>query len=103
MLKDALCQKEPWEKTVKTYDLANKKISTIRAAELAPNKVEADVEGVGRVWISDKDISGGKIKHARFNEEQRQQFRQLKSALDEVYPKTLEVWEETFRKDSDPE
>ena len=91
-------------KTVKIYDLANNTISTIPAAELAPNMVEADVEGVGRVWISDKDISlDGKAKHAPFNEEKRQQFRQLKSVLDEVYPKTLDAWEETFRKDSDPE
>ena len=78
-------------KTVNIYDLANNKILTIPAAELAPNMVEAEVEGVGRVWISDKDISGGKLKHAPFNEEKRQQFRQLKSVLDEVYPKTLDV------------
>jgi hypothetical protein len=91
-------------KTVKIYDLANNKISTIPAAELAPNMVEADVVGVGRVWISADEISlAGKIKHTPFNEEKRQMFRQLKSVLDEVYLKTIEAWEETFRKDSDPE
>lgn len=91
-------------KTVKIYDLANNKISIIPAAELAPNMVEADVAGVGRVWISADEISlAGKVKHPPFNEKKRQLFRLLISVLDEVYPKTLEAWEETFRKDSDPD
>lgn len=91
-------------KTVKIYDLAHNKISTIPAAELAPNMVEADVVGVGRVWISADEISlAGKVKHPPFNEEKRQKLRQMKAALDEVYPKTIEELEETFRKDSDPD
>lgn len=91
-------------KTVKIYDLAHNKISTIPAAELAPNMVEADVVGVGWVWISADEISlAGKVKHPPFNEEKRQKLRQMKAALDEVYPKTIEELEETFRKDSDPD
>jgi hypothetical protein len=91
-------------KTVKIYDLGHNKISTIPAAELAPNMVEADVVGVGRVWISADEISlAGKVKHPPFNEEKRQKLRQMKAALDEVYPKTIEELEEAFRKDSDPD
>ena len=92
------------EKTVQIYDLTANKVLTIPAAELAPNMVEADVKGVGRVWISADDISlKGKAKHVQINEGIRQKIHQLKSALDEVYPKTIEAWEETFRKESDPE
>ena len=38
--------------TVKVYDFNTEKVSEIPAAELAPGMVEAEVVGVGRVWIS---------------------------------------------------
>lgn len=54
--------------------------------------------------LSADDISlAGKVKHPPFNEEKRQKLRQMKAALDEVYPKTIEELEDTFRKDSDPD
>lgn len=39
-------------KTVRIYDPAKGKVNVIPSAELAPGMVEADVEGVGRVWIN---------------------------------------------------
>ena len=91
-------------KTVQVYNLETKEISTIPSSELAPGMVEADVKGVGRVWISAsqaRQFAG--FRHGPFSEEVRDILRNIKSILDEVYPKSIEEWENGFRKDSQPE
>lgn len=90
-------------KTVKILNPATKEILTIPAAELAPGMVEVDLIGVGRVWISAADVNlHGNFKQLPFNADIHPLLQHLKTALDEVYPKSLAEWEAIFRKDSNP-
>jgi hypothetical protein len=62
------------------------------------------VQGVGRVWISASQARQyGGFRHAPFTEEMRNILRQIKGILHQVYPKSIEDWENGFRKDSQPE
>jgi len=91
-------------KKVRVYDINTKEVITIPAAELAPGMVETEVEGVGRVWV---DAKQGKMdvgyRHGPFPEDIRDRLREIKEALDEVHPMTLDEWEDGFRKDTHPE
>jgi hypothetical protein len=91
-------------KTVQIYNFETEQVMTIPASELAPGMVEAEVQGIGRVWIDPsktKEIPG--FRHRPLSEEARHLIRTIKSSLDEVYPKSLTEWEDGFRKDSNPE
>jgi hypothetical protein len=92
-------------KTVRVHDPATGKIHTIPAAELAPGMVEADVEGVGRVWINSAAVKGGgELKHPPFEPEVRDfSERETQKPLAEVGSKTLAQWEDNFRHDAEPE
>ena len=91
-------------KKVKVYDFETKEVFTIPSAELAPGMVEAEVEGVGRVWVDAKQATmDGGYRHEPFSEDIRDRLREIKEALDEVHPMTLQEWEDGFRKDTHPE
>jgi len=91
-------------KTVRVFNSVTKKITTIPAAELAPGMVQADVEGVGRVWINSAEVKGGHgYRHPPFEPELRDFVeKEIQKPLAEVWPKTLAQWEDNFRRDSDP-
>jgi hypothetical protein len=67
--------------------------------------VEAQVEGVGRVWINSADVKGAReYKHPPFEPELREFIeREIQKPLAEVWPKTLAQWEDVFRRDTEPE
>jgi hypothetical protein len=92
-------------KTVRIHNPATGKINTIPAAELAPGMVEAEVKGVGRVWINSAQVKlSGKFKHPPLEPKLRDLIaREIQKPLTEVWPKTLAQWEENFRRDSDLE
>ena len=92
-------------KTVRVYDFATGKTNTIPAAELAPGMVEAQVEGVGLVWINSAEVKGAReYKHPPFKPELKDSIEwKIQKPLAEVWPKTLAQWEDNFRCDSDPE
>ncbi len=92
-------------KTVRIHDPATGKIHTIPAAELAPGMVEAEVKGVGRVWINSAQVKGGREhKHPPFEPRVRDLIeREIQKPLAEVWPKTLAQWEDNFRRDAEPE
>ena len=92
-------------KTVRVHDPATGKINVIPSAELAPGMVEAQVEGVGRVWINSATVNpSGKFKHPPFEPELRDFIeREIQKPLADVWPKTLAQWEDNFRRDAEPE
>ncbi len=92
-------------KTVRVHDAATGKIHTIPAAELAPGMVEAQVGGVGRVWINSAQMKcGRKHKHPPFEPGLRDFIeREIQMPLAEVRPITLAQWEDGFRRDTNPE
>lgn len=92
-------------KTVRIYNPATGKISAIPSAELAPGMVEADVEGVGHVWINSAAVKlSDKFKQPPF-EPWLKDFiqKEIQKPLAEVWPKTLAQWEDIFRRESEPE
>jgi hypothetical protein len=92
-------------KTVRVHDPATGKINVIPSVELAPGMVEADVEGVGRVWINSAEVKRGReYKHPPFDSELREFIEwEIQKPLAEVWPKTLAQWEDNFRHDAEPE
>lgn len=91
-------------KMVKTYDIKTKQTTTIPMKELAPGMMEAEVVGVGRVWIDSKDVKPpSSVRHEPFAPELRDRIAQIKAALDEVHPMSLKEWEDGFRQDMHPE
>lgn len=91
-------------KMVEIYDFKTKKKSTIPAAELAPGMIQAQVAGVGLVWIAASQAKlEGEFLHPPFDDEWRELLSMIKERLDAVHPMTLKQWEEGFRKDENPE
>jgi hypothetical protein len=92
-------------KTVRVYDLVTKRVNTIPAAELAPGMVQAQVEGVGLVWINSATVKlSGKFKHPPLEPGLRDIIeREIQKPLAEVWPRTLAQWEDGFRRDTNPE
>jgi len=91
-------------KNVRIYNLITKKINVIPAAELAPGMVEAEVAGIGRVWIAAAQVPDGNVKNAPFDPEIREFIRKnIQEPLAEVHPMTLDKWEDGFRRDNNPE
>src|SRR2546421_8961646 len=91
-------------KKVKVYNFVTKKLSSIPVSELAPGMIEAEVQGIGRVWVAASQLKmDGSYQHPPFSEEVRDFLRRIKAALDEVFPQTLEGWEDGFRKDINAE
>lgn len=85
-------------------DLKTGQVTMIPADELAPGAVLVEKQGIGQVWIEpDDSIQKAEYRHPPFDDEVRNLFGQIKESLDEVYPKTLEEWEDGFRRDMHPE
>ena len=92
------------EPRVQIYDIPSGTISTIPARELAPSFVRTTVQGInGECWIDPKHLNKSPYQYAPFDEETRDCLREIKSALHEVYPMSLEEWEDGFRRDRDAE
>ncbi len=88
---------------VRIFDPENQQITAIPAPELSPGMIEVQVEGIeGVVWVHPSSIKQDNYKHPPFPEEIQQYLKKIKNDLDEVYPNSLEDWEDSFRKDSHP-
>jgi hypothetical protein len=92
-------------KTAQVFDPATGKINTIPAAELAPGMVQAQVEGVGLVWINSTGVKGlREFRHPPFEPEWREFIElEIRKPLADVWPKTLAQWEDNFRCDAEPD
>jgi hypothetical protein len=88
---------------VRVYDFQTQKLSEVPAAELAPGMVEADVQGVGRVWISSSQVRPSVKQCENLAPELLERVQKLKASLDEVYPQTIEFWEDGFCRDAHPD
>lgn len=89
---------------VRLYDLDAKQITTIPAAELAPGMVCITLTGkTGKFWADASKINHGPHRHPPFSEEVKDILRIIQYALQEVYPLSLEEWEDGFRCDTDAE
>lgn len=89
---------------VRIYDPKSQQTTTIPAQELPLGMVEAQVEGTeGTVWMPSSALKPSDYQHPPFSEEIKQRLQKIKNDLDEVYPSSLEAWEDDFRRDRYPE
>jgi hypothetical protein len=92
------------EDTVRVYDPTTKTVTEMPASQLTPNMIQAQVEGLDGVhWIDAGELKMGERQAESFPEEVRDYLREIKSKLDEVYPMSLEEWEDGFLRDAHPE
>jgi hypothetical protein len=97
------CIVSDYAERVRVYDRKTDQITTIPAAELAPGMVRVRYEGVGEVWVDAASIGRAPLRHPPFGPEVRQRLAVLRQTLEEVCPRTLEEWEDGFRRDTHPE
>lgn len=89
---------------VRVYDPTTKTITKIPASQLTPNMIQAQIKGIDGVhWIDAGELKMGERQAESFPEDIRDLFRDLKAKLDEVYPMSLEAWEDGFLRDTNPE
>jgi len=89
--------------TVRFYDVDTGKVVTIPAAELAPGAMRAQVHGIdGIVWLLADKLNPGGLKHPPFQEDVRNDIRQIQAAFAEQRPLSFEEWEDGFRRDANP-
>jgi hypothetical protein len=85
-------------------DPATMTVRLVPAASLTPGLIRIRLNDIDEdVWADPKLIQQSPLRHPPFSEEVRELLRMLKSTLDEVYPMSLEGWEEGFRRDANPE
>jgi hypothetical protein len=91
------------EDMVRVLDLQTQTITTIPARELAPGMVRCQVRGIeGEVWVAASALKPSPIRHPPFPEEVRDLLRELAETFHDVYPRSVDEWEEGFRRDADP-
>jgi hypothetical protein len=87
---------------VRVHDPKTGNLTTIPAAELAPGMVRCQIVGIeGEVWMDGSTLNKGEILHPPFPEPARQAMRSLRETFIDVYPRTVEEWEDGFRRDQD--
>lgn len=92
------------EDMVKVYDPDTKTITEIPSSQLTPNMVQATLEGSDEVqWVDAGQLQMGEGQHESFPEEVRDLIKDIKIKLDEVYPMSIEKWEDGFLRDLNPE
>jgi hypothetical protein len=93
------------QEAVRVLDTKTNKITTIPACELAEGMIRARVDGIeGEVFVDAKTLrKETTFRHPPFDEKVRDLLREFAEALADVYPTTVEQWEDGFRRDMNPE
>jgi hypothetical protein len=92
------------EPKVRFLDPETGQTARIPASELTEGLVRADVLGVGKdVWTHASDFLASELQHPPFGPERRTRLQRIRDIFSEVYPLTLEEWEDGFRRDAFPE
>lgn len=68
------------------------------------NLIPVKIEGSNKVeWVDPNNLTPGDHKHPPFTRERRVLLEEIKRRLDEVYPMSMEEWEDGFRRDMHPD
>jgi hypothetical protein len=88
-------------RTVTVYDLKTGATTTIPESELAPGMIRANVQGVGRVWVSAAQASAlpRSVRHPPFKADVKRLIKRIHAAVAKVDDKTITQWEDGFRND----
>jgi hypothetical protein len=92
------------EPTVRIYDPETDTLTTIPARELAPGVIRAQLTGVeGDVWIEPTRWREPEYQHPPFPDDIRKNYlERFQATFADVYPRTVEEWEDGFRRDAHP-
>ena len=94
----------PDEERVAVYDFDHQEILWVSMDDLPARFLQVQMEGVDHpVWVDPERLRQGQYQQPPFGPEVRAVFAQLKASLDEVYPRTIDEWEDGFRRDRNPE
>jgi len=86
---------------VRVYDFQSKTMHQMPARELAPGMVRTNIIGVcDDCWVDPNQLTRGEYRHPPFTDEQRKVMAKLHEILHEVYPISIEEWEDGFRRDN---
>jgi hypothetical protein len=87
------------EKTVRVYDPVTNTVSTRPASELPPNLTKIHIADQGEIWVDTSKIKQeqSRVPGAPLPEAARQALGGLRDNFEEVYPRTLEEWEDALR------
>lgn len=95
---------EKQNEMVTVYSPTTKTIKEMPASKLTPNMIQARVEGSEEVhWIDAAELKMGERRRESFSEDVRDLITEIKDKLEEVYPMSLEEWEDGFLRDLNPE
>jgi hypothetical protein len=93
------------EEMVRVYDLETKEIATIPGRELGPDLCPITIQpDVGQVWVTKEQLlkfnREAPPRHPPYPPELRERLKELVETFHDVYPQTLEEWENGFRHDT---
>jgi hypothetical protein len=73
-------------------------------ADLGPDMMRVKMHGVeGECWVAVDQFAVNQYCYAPFGPEARSSVQRIQVALNEVYPRSIEQWEDIFRRDANVE
>ena len=92
------------EPTATIYDPDTKEYTEIPESELAPGMVRVQIKGrEGVVWVEPGKLHHSDYRHPPFTGERREKVARIQASFPEIYDKSYEVWEDGFRRDTNPD
>lgn len=88
---------------VRVLDAETRAVTLIPERELPPGMVQMEVPGTGLVWVKAGTLKQSGLIHPPFPPGALEVVKEIKAALDEVFPQSLEKWEEDLRRVARPE
>ena len=88
---------------VRLYDFDRQEVVRVPLRDLPAGWIKVHVEGIdGLVWVDPGRLKPNEHQHPPFERDVLELIEEIKLALDEVYPRSLEEWEDGFRRDRNP-
>src|SRR5438270_6682324 len=92
------------DELVDLYDFPSKQIRRVPIGDLPSHFIRVKIDGIENVcWADPNQLTQGSYQHPPFDAQRRALLQRLIDDLSEVYPMTLEGWEDGFRRDRNPD
>ncbi|MCB1098952.1 MAG: hypothetical protein KDN22_25495 [Verrucomicrobiae bacterium] len=92
------------ENKIHILDARAKAAITLSSSDIKPGMILAHVKGEDEPrWIAPDMIRSSQTRHPPFEDEMRERIIRLKRKLSPVRPISYKMWEDEFRRDTDPE
>ncbi|MGC8724867.1 MAG: hypothetical protein ACP5VF_13500 [Acidobacteriota bacterium] len=90
--------------TMKVYDPETRTVSEAETEKVMASRIPIQMVGLeGTYWADPSKLTPGTPKNWFFSPKTRAAIQEIKTALDEVQPMSLEEWEVGFRRDANPQ